>query len=124
MVKMSRDNLSESKLDVVQSNALHKSDYGPSLKIGIQFTEAWWTHGEDQDGNKINIVDSQSFTDLPICTVVYPSYSVNSSTPLTTLIASHCWTYNSKQLTSLIGTGQQEYEDQLTALVLADLAAT
>ena len=43
--------------------------------------------------------------------------------PSTTLIASHCWTYYSKQLTSLIGTGQQEYKDQLTALVLVDLAA-
>ena len=65
--------LSESKLDDIQSNAFHRSDYGPSLKIGIQFTEAWWTHGEDRDGNKINIFDGQSFTDLPICTVVYPS---------------------------------------------------
>ena len=115
--------LSGSKLDVVQSNALRESDYGPSLKIGIRFTEAWWTHGEDRDGNKFNIVGGQSFTDLPIRTVVYPSYGVNSSTPSTTLIASYCWTYDSERLGSLIGTGQQEYEDQLKALVLADLAA-
>ena len=115
--------LTGSKLDVVQANALRESDYGPSIKIGIQFNETWWTTGEDRDGNKFNIVGGQSFTDLPIRTVVYPSYGVYSDTPSTTLIASYCWTYDAERLGALIGTGQQEYEDQLKALVFADLAA-
>ena len=115
--------LTGSKLDVVQANALRESDYGPSIKIGIRFTEAWWTTGQDRDGNAFNIVGGQSFTDLPIRTVVYPSYGVYSDTPPTTLIASYCWTYDAERLGSLIGTGQQQYEDQLKALVLADLAA-
>ena len=115
--------LTGSKLDVVQANALRESDYGPSIKIGIQFNETWWTTGYDRDGNNFNIVGGQSFTDLPIRTVVYPSYGVYSETPSTTLIASYCWTYDAERLGALIGTGKQEYEDQLKALVFADLAA-
>jgi monoamine oxidase len=114
--------LTGSKLDVVQANALRESDYGPSIKIGIRFSEAWWTTGQDRDGNPFNIVGGQSFTDLPIRTVVYPSYGVYSDSPPATLIASYCWTYDAERLGALIGTGQQEYEDQLKALVLADLA--
>lgn len=115
--------LTGSKLDVVQANALRGSDYGASVKIGIRFSEAWWTTGQDRDGNNFDIVGGQSFTDLPIRTVIYPSYGVYSETPSTTLIASYCWTYDAERLGALIGTGQQEYEDQLKALVLADLAA-
>ena len=59
----------------------------------------------------------------PIRTVIYPSYGVYSETPSTTLIASYCWTYDAERLGALIGTGQQEYEDELKALVLANLAA-
>ena len=116
-------NLNGAKLDVVQANALRESDYGPSIKIGIQFNETWWTTGYDRDGVQFNIVGGQSFTDLPIRTVVYPSYGVYSEQPSTTLIASYCWTYDAERLGALIGTGQQQYEDQLKALVLADLAA-
>ena len=122
MTNLRTIDLTKSKLDVIQANALRQSDYGPSIKIGIQFTEPWWTTGEDRDGNKFDIVGGQSFTDLPIRTVVYPSYGVYSDTPPTTLIASYCWTYDAERLGAFIGTGQQEYEDQLKALVLADLA--
>ena len=115
--------LTGSKLDVVQFNALRESDYSPSVKIGIRFTEAWWTTGQDRDGTPFNIVGGQSFTDLPIRTVVYPSYGVYSDTPSTTLIASYCESYDADRLGSFIGTGQQEYEDQLKTLVLANLAA-
>jgi monoamine oxidase len=115
--------LSGSKLDVVQTNALRESDYGPSIKVGIQFNETWWTTGQDKDGKSFNIVGGQSFTDLPIRTVVYPSYGVYSKTPSTTLIASYCWTYDAERLGALIGTGQKEFDDQLKALVLKDLAA-
>jgi monoamine oxidase len=114
--------LTGSKLDVVQANALRESDYGPSIKIGMRFNETWWTTGQDRDGNSFNIVGGQSFTDLPIRTIVYPSYGVYSDTPPTTLIASYCWTYDAERLGSLIGTGQQEFDDQLKALALANLA--
>ena len=69
--------LTGSKLDVVQANALCESDYGPSIKVGIQFNETWWTTGYNRNGNNFNIVGGQSFSDLPIRTVVYPSYGVS-----------------------------------------------
>ena len=115
--------LTGSKLDVVQANALRESGYGPSIKIGVRFNETWWTTGCDRNGNTFNIVGGQSFTDLPIRTVVYPSYGVYTVRPSTTLIASYCWTYDAERLGALIGSDQQQDEDQLKALVLADLAA-
>ena len=82
---------------IMQSNALRQLQYGPSIKIGIQFTEPWWTTGDVKDGKPIGIVGGQSFTDPPIRTVVYPSYGVNTpgSAPFSVLIASHCWTTTS-----------------------------
>ena len=115
--------LTGAKLDVVQANALRELDFNPSIKIGIRFNETWWTTGYDREGNNFNIVGGQSFSDLPIRNVVYPSYGVYSETPSTTLIASYCWTNDAERLGALIGTGQQQYEDQLKALVLANLAA-
>ena len=123
MPNLRRIDLTGSKVDVVQANALRGSGHGASVKIGIRFSEAWWTTGQDRDGNNFDIVGGQSFTDLPISAVIYPSYGVYSETPSTTLIASYCWTYDAERLGALIGTGQQEYEDELKALVLANLAA-
>ena len=123
MPSLRKIDLTGSKLEVMQANVLRESSYGPSIKIGIRFSEAWWTTGQDRDGNYFNIVGGQSFTDLPIRTVVYPSYGVYSETPSTTLVASYCWTYDAELIGALIGTGQQKYEDQLKALVLSNLAA-
>jgi monoamine oxidase len=114
--------LKDSKLDIVQSNAIHKLQYGPSIKIGILFTENWWTTGADKDGKPFNIVGGQSFTDLPIRTVVYPSYGVNTTAPSHTLIASYSWTNDAERMGALIGTGKQTYDEQLKHLVLSNLA--
>ena len=45
--------------------------------LATRFNETWCTNGHDRDGNLFNIVGGQSFTDLPIRTVVYPSYGVS-----------------------------------------------
>lgn len=37
-------------------------------------------------------------------------------------IANYCWTYDVEQLDAVISTGQQQYKDQLKALVLTNLA--
>nr|QAA96039.1 L-amino acid oxidase 4 [synthetic construct] len=115
--------LKNSKLDIVQSNALRKLQYGPSIKIGILFKEPWWTTGQDKNGEKFDLVGGQSYTDLPIRTVVYPSYGVNTNAPSNTLIASYCWTNDAERMGSLIGTGKKTYEEQLEHLVLSNLAA-
>lgn len=107
--------LSGAGLNVMQTTALRKLQYGPSTKIGIRFTSAWWT---DQFG----IVGGQSFTDLPIRTIVYPSYGADSSTPSTVLLASYCWTTDAERLGALMNTGKADYDDQLKELVLRNLA--
>ncbi|KAF8147675.1 flavin-containing amine oxidoreductase-domain containing protein [Crassisporium funariophilum] len=115
--------LTESKLDILQTNALRALEYGPSIKVGIRFTDSWWTTGVDKEGTPFNIVGGQSYTDLPIRTVVYPSYGVDSETPSNTLIASYCWTNDAERLGSLIKTGEEKFEAQLKTLVLSNLAA-
>ena len=45
--------------------------------LATRFNGTWCTNGYDRDGNLFNIVGGQSFTDLPIRTVVYPSYGVS-----------------------------------------------
>ncbi|KAF8153859.1 hypothetical protein B0H34DRAFT_661915 [Crassisporium funariophilum] len=115
--------LTKANLDVLQQNALRGLDYGPSIKVGMRFNETWWTIGQDKSGEKFDIVGGQSYTDLPIRTVVYPSYGVNSSTPSKTLIASYCWTTDAERLGSLIKTGEKKYEDQLKHLMLSNMAA-
>ncbi|KAG0694123.1 hypothetical protein DFH29DRAFT_1035290 [Suillus ampliporus] len=102
-------------LNVMQKNALRKLEYGPSIKIGIRFESAWWT-------DRFGIVGGQSFTDLPIRTIVYPSYGVDSSSPSTVLIASYCWTTDAERLEALINTGKEEFKEQLKELVLRNLA--
>lgn len=113
--------LTQAGLSIMQSNALRQLQYGPSIKIGIQFTEPWWTTGVDKDGKPIGIVGGQSFTDLPIRTVVYPSYGVNTpgSPPSNVLIASYCWTNDAERMGNLINTGADEL---LKDLVLRNLA--
>ncbi|KAH7885591.1 hypothetical protein F5I97DRAFT_1830693 [Phlebopus sp. FC_14] len=68
-------------MSVMQKNALRQLQYGPSVKIAVRFKEQWWT-------KELGIVGGQSFTDLPIRTIVYPSYGVDSDTPSTVLMAS------------------------------------
>lgn len=107
--------LSGAGLNVMQKNALRKLQYGPSIKIGVRFQSTWWT-------DLFGIVGGQSFTDLPIRTIVYPSYGVDSGSPSTVLIASYCWTNDAERFGALISTGKTEYIEQLKELVLRNLA--
>ncbi|KAG1822477.1 uncharacterized protein BJ212DRAFT_1328096 [Suillus subaureus] len=102
-------------LNVMQKNALRKLQYSPSIKVGMRFRSAWWTELFD-------IIGGQSFTDLPIRTVVYPSHGAESDTPSTVLIAGYCLTSDAERLGALINTGKIEYDEQLKELVLHNLA--
>lgn len=107
--------LSDAGLNVMQKTALRKLKYGPSIKIGIRFKTAWWR-------DRFNIVGGQSSTDLPIRTIVYPSYGATPGLFSTVLIASYCWTSDAERLGALINTGKTEYKEQLKELVLRNLA--
>jgi monoamine oxidase len=47
-----------------QWSAIRELQYGPSVKIGIKFSEPWW-----ETALPMKIHGGQSFTDLPIRTV-------------------------------------------------------
>ncbi|KAG2033024.1 hypothetical protein BDR03DRAFT_1014670 [Suillus americanus] len=102
-------------LNVMQKNALRKLQSGPSIKVGICFQSVWWT-------KLFDIVGGESFTGLPIRTIIYPSYGAESSTPSMVLIASYCGLNDAECLGALINTGKIEYEEQLKELVLGNLA--
>ncbi|KAI6020436.1 hypothetical protein BKA83DRAFT_498359 [Pisolithus microcarpus] len=104
--------MKDAGMTVQQRNALRNLQYGPSIKIAVQFEEPWWT-------TKLNIVGGQTYTDLPIRTIVYPSYGVDSDTPSTVLIASYCWTTDAERLGSL---ALPENKAMLEDLVLRNLA--
>ncbi|KAI6106546.1 hypothetical protein EDD16DRAFT_1523887 [Pisolithus croceorrhizus] len=104
--------MSDAGMNVMQTNALRQLQYGPSVKTAILFKEAWWT-------DKLGIVGGQSFTDLPIRTIVYPSYGAGPLAASRVLIASYCWTSDAERLSSL-ATPQEI--GVLTELVLRNLA--
>ena len=122
--------LSDSNLNLYQQNALRQLQYGPSIKIGIQFKSAWWTYGKDKFESPIGIIGGQSYTDTPVRTVVYPSYGLDrpASDPAV-LIASYCWTEDAQRLGALISEFKSSQFDPakplkspLAKLVLKDLA--
>ncbi len=110
--------LSGSKLTPMQANALRQLNYGPSVKIGLEFKTAWWTTGSDKDGKPLNIVGGQTYTDRILRTVVYPSFGNVQAGQTTTLIASYCWTEDSERLAALI----EKDGARLLKIVLKELA--
>ncbi|KAG6371230.1 hypothetical protein JVT61DRAFT_9855 [Boletus reticuloceps] len=98
-------------VNVMQNNAV-RVEYASTTKVAILFKTNWWT-------TKLGIVGGQTFTDLPICTIVYPSYGVDSNTPSKVLIASYSWKADANHLGSLARTTDREV---LLDLVLRNLA--
>ncbi|QRV77268.1 Flavin containing amine oxidoreductase [Ceratobasidium sp. AG-Ba] len=103
--------LSTCELDYNQRSALLLLSPGPSTKVGIKFKKNWW--------DELGIKGGQSQTDLPVRTIVYPSYGEGKST---VLIASYCWTQDASTMGALIQ-GQQTFdEERLKTNILRDLA--
>jgi monoamine oxidase len=118
--------LRQAGLSIMQSNALRELNYGPSIKVGMQFKTAWWTTG--LDGVPLNIVGGQTYTDRPLRTVVYPSFGDVAQGKTTTLIASYCWTEDAERFSALIDNKSEpgpsiDDDDQfLINLVIRELA--
>ncbi|KAF9649823.1 hypothetical protein BDM02DRAFT_3094095 [Thelephora ganbajun] len=102
-----------------QWSAIRELQYGSAVKIGIKFSTPWWETELPQP-----IHGGQSYTDLPLRTVVYPSYP-KGATPENmskVLIVSYCWAQDAERLGALInvdGTARPELID----MVFRDLAA-
>ncbi|QRV92092.1 Flavin containing amine oxidoreductase [Ceratobasidium sp. AG-Ba] len=98
------------RLDYTQRSALLMLSPGPSTKVGIKFTKNWW--------KELGIVGGQSQTDLPVRTVVYPSYGDGEST---VLIASYCWTQDAASMGALMQGEKTFDEERLKVAMLRDL---
>ncbi|KAG9127559.1 hypothetical protein FRC07_012304 [Ceratobasidium sp. 392] len=103
--------LSSCRLDYAQRSALLMLQPGPSTKVGMKFKSNWWA--------KQGIIGGQSTTDLPVRTVVYPSYGDGKST---VLIASYCWTQDANAMGALMQGKDSFDEVRLKNVILRDLA--
>ena len=110
--------LSQAKISPMQSNAIRSLTYGSAVKIGMQFQTAWWTNGVDKDGQKLDIIGGQSYTDRPLRQVVYPSFGDVENGKTTTLIASYCLTDDANRLGALV----ENNKTLLVDMVLRELA--
>ncbi|KAG8853979.1 hypothetical protein FRB96_007842 [Tulasnella sp. 330] len=104
--------IDKARLNFKQKNALRILQYGPSIKVGVKFTKAWWKGLEIKGG--------QSYTDRCIRAVAYPSYP-KADDPSTVLMASYCWQHDAVRMGALINAGE-EADMRLKDLVLRDLA--
>jgi len=98
-----------------QWSAIRELQYGPAIKIGIRWDAPWWQ-------TELGIVGGQSFTDLPLRTIVYPSYPSGNVQKSGTLIVSYCWTQDAERLGALIGPNGQA-DPRLIQMAIRDLAA-
>lgn len=101
-----------------QWSAIRELQYASAIKIGMKFSSAWWAE------NPQPISGGSSFTDLPLRTIVYPSYPENATeeTRSKVLIASYCWTQDADQVGSLIHS-DGTVEPELLNSIFRNLAA-
>ncbi|KAI0697874.1 hypothetical protein BC835DRAFT_1305033 [Cytidiella melzeri] len=102
-----------------QWSAIRELQYGPSIKIGIRFSEPWWQKLEIGE-KQVNLAGGQSSTDMPIRTTVYPSYP-EGPIKSNVLIASYCWTQDAERLGAMMH-GDGKADPELIELVFRDLA--
>ncbi|GBC07804.1 hypothetical protein RclHR1_00770017 [Rhizophagus clarus] len=75
-----------SEKDYIKRRAIRELNYDNSAKIFLKFKSRFWERGER------SIVGGNSSTDLPIRTVIYPSYYVGDSTDKQAiLLGSYTW---------------------------------
>ncbi len=65
-----------------------------SVKVAIRFRTRFWQYGDKP------IVGGQTFTDLPIRKIIYPSHGLDCSNATGTLIVSYTWGQDAKRIGS------------------------
>lgn len=89
--------VSDSSLSYTQKTAIRALNYDASTKVALKFKTRWWEDREFMGDN--TIVGGVSSTDLPVRTVVYPSYGLNVKTsgkPPGVMIASYTWAQDAR----------------------------
>lgn len=110
--------LANAGLSPKQNEAIRCLEYAPSIKIGIKFKTRWW-----QQEKYGAIRGGLSKTDLPVRTVVYPSYGEKDDKDMPgVLMASYAWTQDSARLGALMKGKGTKAEEHLMDIVYRDLA--
>ena len=76
-------------LSLKKRMAIRMLSYESSVKIAFKFRTRWW-----QDPVKMNnkpIIGGQTFTDLPIRKIIYPSHGVECANATGTILVSYTW---------------------------------
>ncbi|KAK6526016.1 hypothetical protein TWF281_011057 [Arthrobotrys megalospora] len=106
-------------LQTGQKSAIRMLRYSASTKIGVKFTDPWWT----QKPFVINEggVASSDLYSARMC--VYPSYNINDppNRPAV-LLASYCWGQDAERVGSMIKKTSPDGEEVLRDCLLRDLA--
>lgn len=88
----------QTELGTTQFNAIRTLQYDVSCKIAIQFSKAWW-----RTDAGVTAKGCVSGSDLPIRSVVYPSWTDDSNeNDPTVLIVSYSWGQDAVRMGSLI----------------------
>jgi hypothetical protein len=105
--------------------AMRTLSYGPTAKVGIKFSRAWWMHDLFENNLK---KAGQGHSDLGIRTCVYPSYNIEdpAGTPAV-LLCSYTWQQDALRLGPLISRNPDpgkkiQEEEPLKKLLFRDLA--
>ncbi|KAH8903391.1 amine oxidase [Coniochaeta sp. PMI_546] len=103
-------------LNSATRSAMRSLGYGPSCKVAIKFTHAWWIYDLPPE-NAIKR-GGLGHSDLNIRTCVYPSYNIyDKNTTTAVLLCTYTWQQDAERLGSLMGGD----ETQLKTLLIADL---
>jgi monoamine oxidase len=112
-----RMDLSGAELHAVVKDALRSLHYDASTKVAIKFKYPWWS-------TNCNITRGGSAsTDMPLRVCVYPSYSVDDSYNLpSVLLCSYTWSQDAQRIGSLVKDTSPEGEAELKEMLIRQLA--
>ncbi|KAM9979064.1 hypothetical protein ACTFIZ_000411 [Dictyostelium cf. discoideum] len=114
---LQRIDTSDLNLSLKQRLGIRSLHYSVAIKIAIKFKFRWWEDFQFMKGKPIK--GGRSSTDLPIRSIIYPSYGIGKNSS-GVLLASYVGGQDALRLGSLVGS--VEKEKRLIRLCLENLA--
>lgn len=125
---LGRIDTSGASLDYATHEAIRTVSYGPSAKVGVLFSRAWWMFdlGETTTTNYNIATGDLGHSDLNVRTVVYPSYNADllkNKDKEAVLLVSYTWQQDALRMGSLMSAlPGQEDANGLRKLLVHELA--
>jgi monoamine oxidase len=123
---LKRIDTSSTHLNSASRQGIRSLGYGPSAKVGIKFSRAWWIH--DLDNGYCITQGGLGHSDLTIRTCVYPSYNINDPKDKpAVLLCSYTWQQDAERIGALMSSSsdhevQLQEEGDLKERLFRDLA--